>query len=88
MEVGDDHVKGLDQAATCDVTCPLLRKAVTVTQREAGGRVMTFDVVDALSTLGLLRQRGFTIGWIEAEGVVRFESPTAPPDKPGGARHA
>jgi len=36
MEVADDHVKTVDQAATCDVTCPLLREAVTVTQRDTG----------------------------------------------------
>jgi hypothetical protein len=39
---------------------------------------MTIDVVGALSALALLRQHGFTVDWIAAEGVVRFEAPTMP----------
>jgi hypothetical protein len=41
---------------------------------------MTFDVDVALSTLGLLRQHSFAADWIDAEGLVRFEAPTQPPD--------
>jgi hypothetical protein len=41
---------------------------------------MTIDVAGALKTLGLLREHGFTIDWVGAEGVVRFEAPTPPPD--------
>ena len=41
---------------------------------------MTIDVAGALKTLGLLREHGFTIDWVDAEGLVRFEAPTTPPD--------
>ena len=40
---------------------------------------MTIDVDAALSTLSLLRQHGFTVTWIDAEGMIRFEAPTTPP---------
>jgi hypothetical protein len=41
---------------------------------------MTMDVAGALKTLALLRQHGFTVVWIDAEGFLRFEAPTRPPD--------
>jgi hypothetical protein len=41
---------------------------------------MTLDIAGALKTLSLLRERGFTVTWIDAEALVRFEAPAPPPD--------
>ena len=49
---------------------------------------MTIDVAGALSTLCLLREHGFTVTWIDAEALVRFEASTAPPEFVLEALHA